>query len=115
MGDRYDTTIVSDGSPSPISSLLGLPGRLVAVTYRGEQVALLAEIDHEATAERPDGPLTDLLHLELLTGWDEAPWWRPAGAAARGVRVPTDPDDRSGAGIPVGLLRHEHRGRAASG
>jgi hypothetical protein len=76
-----------------LSGLLGMPGRLVIVSFRGTRLPVLAALDAEgqrAHCAVPE-PVTDPLHLELLTGPGEAApaWHRPV--ALRAV-IETCPD-----------------------
>jgi hypothetical protein len=71
----------SDLAPSAerfLRSLLNVSGKVVILSFRGTRIQVLA-------AENPDGqrarsmaldPVTDLVHLELLTGVGESPDWR---------------------------------------
>jgi hypothetical protein len=68
-----------------LSAVLAMPGRLVSVTFRGTRIHVLA--DHHRAAQQArttaQGPVTDLLHLELLTGSADAPGWlRPVALYA---------------------------------
>jgi hypothetical protein len=73
--DRHaDLALLEDGALAP---LVGMPGHLVAVTFRGARVCVLAAHDRAAQHSRTvaPGPVTDPLHLELLSGAGEAPGW----------------------------------------
>src|SRR5262245_43018200 len=60
-----------------LAALLGMPGQLAEVTFRGARVHVVASQDLAAQQSRGAAPrpVTDLLHLELLTGGAEAPHW----------------------------------------
>jgi hypothetical protein len=61
-----------------LANAIGMPGKLVKLRFRSGQVVVLAVPDPSVEAERPEGPVTDPLHLELLTGAGDAPsWLRP--------------------------------------
>lgn len=64
-----------------VTRLLGLPGQLVEVGFRGRGCAVVAEPDPAGLASRPAGyeaPVTDLMHLELASGsGQESVWPRP--------------------------------------
>lgn len=63
---------------SLLSELLGMPSELVTIGFRGARIQVLAAQDPAARVERTaaPGPVTDPLHLELLSGSGEAPGWR---------------------------------------
>lgn len=63
---------------SLLPELLGMPSELVKVAFRGTQVQLLAAPLLGSLTSRPSAPMpvTDPLHLELLSGSGEAPDWR---------------------------------------
>jgi hypothetical protein len=77
MGFSADNTgpghALQDGAALP--ALLGLPGQLAEVIFRGARLHVLASQDLAAQRSRrvAPRPVTDLLHLELLTGGAEAP------------------------------------------
>jgi hypothetical protein len=59
-----------------MSALLGMPGELVTMAFRGSKITVLAAPDHAAQESRgPVGPVTDPFSLELLSGDREAPNW----------------------------------------
>jgi hypothetical protein len=60
-----------------LAALLGMPGQLAEVSFRGARVRVIASQDLAAQQSRGAAPrpVTDLLHLELLTGGAEAPHW----------------------------------------
>jgi hypothetical protein len=66
----------SDGSL--LSELLGMPSKLVTTSFRGARIQVLAAQHPTGRVDRPVAPepVTDPLHLELLSGSGEAPGWR---------------------------------------
>jgi hypothetical protein len=82
---------LSDGSL--LSELLGMPSELVTISFRGTWLQVLAAQDPAARVERPaaPGPVTDPLHLELLSGCGEAPGWRRPVALHAVIECRADP------------------------
>ena len=69
----------------PPEALLDMPGQPLTVTFRGDRVRVLAAQDLAGQQARrvTPRPVTDLLHLEFLTGAGEAPDWpRPVALHA---------------------------------
>jgi hypothetical protein len=76
-----------------LSDLLSMPGRLVIVSFRGTRLRVLAADDVEGQRVRSAAvePVTDPLHLELLTGTGEATAWRRPVALQAVVESRSDP------------------------
>ena len=76
-----------------LPALLGMPGRLVTVIFRGTRVRVLADHDRAAQQARVAAPrpVTDLLHLELLTGAADAPGWSRPVAVHAVIEARADP------------------------
>lgn len=63
------------GWAAPVARLAQVPGHCVTLWFRGEPVTVVAEVDRDGVAQRHGPPVTDAMHLELLTGIGSAPWW----------------------------------------
>jgi hypothetical protein len=89
---RHRTDLPFPGE-AELSALIGAPGRLVTVTFRQASVIVLA--GHDRAAQRARGPasapVTDVLHLELLSGPGEAPGWLRPVASHLMIEVRADP------------------------
>ena len=62
---------------SALPALLDMPNNLVIVSFRGTKIRVIAGDNPAGQSSRPAAtePITDPLHLELLTGSGEAPDW----------------------------------------
>lgn len=60
-----------------LSGILGMSGKVVVLGFRGARIRVLAAENPEGQRARPAKaePVTDPLHLELLSGLGEAPDW----------------------------------------
>lgn len=60
-----------------LPDLLGMPNKLVMLSFRGTRIHVIAAENPDGQRARPAAaePVTDPLHLELLTGSGEAPDW----------------------------------------
>ena len=76
-----------------LAALLGMPGRLVSVTFRGTRIRILADHDRAAQQARTAArrPVTDPFHLELLTGPADAPGWPRPVALHAVIEARADP------------------------
>jgi hypothetical protein len=82
--------VLSDEKAVP--DLLGMSGKVVILSFRGTRIRVIA-------AENPEGqracsapePVTDPLHLELLTGPGEAPDWRRPVSLQAVLEARSDP------------------------
>jgi len=86
VGERRDPAGLGIPTEAELSALVGMTGRLVTVTFRDTRVCVLAGHDRVAqrTRDLARHPITDLLHLELLSGTAEDPpdWVRPVALHA---------------------------------
>jgi hypothetical protein len=86
VGERSNRAGLGSPTEAELSALVGMAGRLVTVTFRGARVYVLAGHDRAAQRARDlaPRPITDLLHLELLSGVAEDPsgWVRPVALHA---------------------------------
>lgn len=80
-----------DGSLLP--GLLGVPSKFVTVSFRGTQVHVLASLALDGKTARlgAPAPVTDPLHLELLSGPGEAPGWQRPVMVHAVVEARADP------------------------
>lgn len=76
-----------------LSALLGMPGWLISVTFRGTRIRVLADHDRAGQQARTTAPwpVTDPLHLELLTGSADTPGWPRPVALYAVMEVRDDP------------------------
>jgi hypothetical protein len=61
-----------------LPGLLGMPGRVVKLSFRGVRIQVIATENPEGQRARPESaaePVTDLLRLELLSASADAPDW----------------------------------------
>lgn len=80
-----DVGLIDAIGTAALPGLVGIPGQLVTVTFRGTRVRVLAEHDRAAQRAREVAPrpVLDPLHLELASGPAEAPaWLRPVALHA---------------------------------
>jgi hypothetical protein len=82
---------LSDESQLP--RLLGMPSELVTVTFRGISVQVLASQVSGAAKWRPGAPtpVTDPLHLELLSGYGQAAGWQRPAIVLAVIETRVDP------------------------
>ena len=78
---------------SLLPGLLGMPSELVTVSFRAARVHVLASLalDGEMVRVGAPAPVTDPLHLELLSGPGEAPGWQRPATVHAVIEARTNP------------------------
>jgi len=67
-----------DAAVDGVAALIGLPGQVVTVRFRGRRCTVLAQLHPHGLTCRPPHcrePITDVMSLELVSGSGQAPDW----------------------------------------